>query len=123
MSIEFLLAIAGIFVWNAALIAFMTWAVHSKQFSQYRIRTPSQNRIPISKKITNVFLNMLLSLLLFLSVFYYLSDQILYATVPSGVTIFGEVLASLMLYDFMYYFFHRGMHHPKMMKYVHGVHH
>jgi sterol desaturase/sphingolipid hydroxylase (fatty acid hydroxylase superfamily) len=33
------------------------------------------------------------------------------------------VLGILLLYDLMYYFFHRGMHLRRVMKYCHVVHH
>lgn len=105
------------------LMTLLTWAATSTSLSKYRIRTPETYRIPKAKKVTNIGLNSLLSLSFFAAVFYHFESQLFYADVPGGVTIFGEVLASLLLYDFMYYFLHRGMHHPKLMKYVHGVHH
>ncbi|MBQ0795201.1 sterol desaturase family protein [Zhongshania sp.] len=123
MNTYFLIMIAAVFVTNTVLIGFMTWAVQSERFGKYRIRTPERNRIPIGKKYINVSLNMLLSLLLFVAAFYYLGDKLVYVGSTSVATLIGEVLASLMLYDFMYYFLHRGMHYPKVMKYVHGVHH
>lgn len=123
MNTYFIIMIIAIFASNTVLIAFMTWAVQSKRFSKYRIRTPERNRIPAAKKFVNVSLNMLLSLLLFATAFYYLGDKLVYVGSTSAATLFGEVLASLALYDFMYYFLHRCMHHPKIMKYVHGVHH
>ncbi|WP_339674314.1 sterol desaturase family protein [uncultured Zhongshania sp.] len=123
MNTYFLIMIAAVFVTNTVLIGFMTWAVQSERFGKYRIRTPERNRIPTGKKYINVSLNMLLSLLLFVAAFYYLGDKLVYVGSTSVATLVGEVLASLMLYDFMYYFLHRGMHYPKVMKYVHGVHH
>ncbi|WP_295877429.1 sterol desaturase family protein [uncultured Zhongshania sp.] len=123
MNTYFLIMIAAVFVTNTVLIGFMTWAVQSERFGKYRIRTPERNRIPTSKKYINVSLNMLLSLLLFVAAFYYLGDKLVYVGSTSVATLVGEVLASLMLYDFMYYFLHRCMHYPKVMKYVHGVHH
>src|SRR5207248_4016722 len=34
-----------------------------------------------------------------------------------------EIVAILLVYDFAYYWMHRLMHHKKLMKYVHAVHH
>jgi sterol desaturase/sphingolipid hydroxylase (fatty acid hydroxylase superfamily) len=39
------------------------------------------------------------------------------------VTIFGEVLGVLLVYDFIYYWFHRVFHKKELMIYMHGVHH
>lgn len=123
MTTGFFIILAIILTFDGLLMAGYSWAATSPQFSKYRIRTPETYRIPKSKKYTNISLNGLLSVVFMFAVFYYFSERILYEGTAGGVTIFGEVLASLLLYDFMYYFLHRSMHNPKVMKYVHGVHH
>lgn len=112
-----ILAMAGV------LMAVLMWAVHSERFSKYRIRTPETYRIPAEKKYKNVAMNSTLSTAFIVAIIYFFHESMVYAGEASGATIFGEALATLLLYDFMYYFLHRGMHHPKAMKYVHGVHH
>jgi len=100
------------------------WAVLSDQYKQYRIRTPAASQsIPLQRKVVNVGLNMVFSSLIFVAVMYYFSDKLFHGGETPWVMMFGEVLAVLMLYDFMYYFMHRTLHHPKLMKYVHGIHH
>lgn len=105
------------------LMAVLMWAVHSDRYSKYRIRTPETYRIPKEKKYKNVAMNGTLSMIFIVTLIYFFHESMVYAGEASGTTIFGEALATLLLYDFMYYFLHRGMHHPKAMKYVHGVHH
>src|SRR5207248_1562005 len=34
-----------------------------------------------------------------------------------------QIVAILLVYDFAYYWMHRLMHHKKLMRFVHGVHH
>ena len=113
-----------ILAYDGFLMALFSWMVQSQKFSQYRIRTPTTYRITKTQKAINISLNGLLSLSFFAAVFYHLHEYLMYFDQrASAVLMFGEVLGSLLLYDFMYYFLHRGMHHPKVMKYVHGVHH
>jgi sterol desaturase/sphingolipid hydroxylase (fatty acid hydroxylase superfamily) len=123
MTTEFFIILGIILAFDGILMTFYSWAATSSSLAKYRIRTPETYRIPKSKKFTNISLNGILSMVFMGAIFFYFGDQLIHDGEASGVTIFGEVLASLLLYDFMYYFLHRGMHHPKVMKYVHGVHH
>jgi sterol desaturase/sphingolipid hydroxylase (fatty acid hydroxylase superfamily) len=123
MDLQFFIILGVILTFDGVLMTFMAWAAQSSSLKQYRIRTPTSYRIPKAKKAINISLNGLLSMVFLWAILYHFGDYILSSAPASGVTIFGEVLASLLLYDFMYYFMHRGMHHPKFMKYVHGVHH
>lgn len=117
------LIIGVILVIDGILMATLMWAIHSKKYSQYRIRTPKTYRIPQHRKIINTSLNGLLSVVFLYAVIEFFGGSLIHFNEVGGLTIFGEVVASLLFYDFMYYFMHRGMHHPKAMKFVHGVHH
>jgi sterol desaturase/sphingolipid hydroxylase (fatty acid hydroxylase superfamily) len=113
----------AILAFDGVLMASLTWAADSARYGKYRIRTPQTYEIPRTRKIVNTQLNNTLSLAIFGAYFYFLGDRTLVAGWPGITRLLGETLGVLLLYDFMYYFFHRGMHHPKVMKYVHGVHH
>lgn len=123
MSIEFIIGMLAIGAFSGLLMAVLQWMAMSERFKQYRIRTPDKQSIPLSRKVENIGLNMLFSLLIFVAALYLFSGYLLDATAVSWVTIFGQTLAVLLLYDFMYYIMHRTLHHPKLMKYIHGVHH
>ncbi len=124
MLVDLYVVLSIVLAGAGVLMAFLTWAAtESSSLKRYRIRTPETYRIPRRKRIRNITLNSLFSmgLLLFCITFFH---QFFIADKPvGGVTVFGEVVATILLYDFLYYFLHRGMHHPKVMKYVHGVHH
>lgn len=116
-----LLVIGGI---AGALMMFGQWAVLSNKYKQYRLRTPTAAQsIPVKRKVINVGLNMIFTSLIFVAAMMFFSDKLFHANATPVVMMFGEILAVLMLYDFMYYFMHRAFHHPKLMKYVHGIHH
>lgn len=117
ITLIFILGFDGI------LMGYLMWAVQSDRYKSFRIRTPKTYRIPKDKKYKNIAMNMGISLALIFGAVGLLNEFLIYEGEASGVLVFGEVVASLLLYDFLYYFMHRGMHHPKLMKFVHGTHH
>lgn len=123
MNTTFFACWVAILAFDGVLMAWLTWAATSARFGQYRIRTPKRYEIPRRRKLVNTQLNNVLSLLIFSAYFYFLGASTLTSGWPGFTTLLGETLGVLLLYDLMYYFLHRGMHHPKVMKYVHGVHH
>lgn len=124
MDSTFFIIWVGILAFDGVLITWLSWAATSARFHRYRIRTPQEwQKIPKRRRIENTMLNNILSLLIFIAFFYYLGGSLLHSGWPGTAHFVGEVLGVLLLYDFMYYFMHRAMHHPKLMKYVHGVHH
>lgn len=123
MTQTFLIGLIGLMLFAGLLQGWLEWAVHSARFSKYRLRTPGSDYIRPPNKWLNVTLNNMLALSLFATFLLSLGDTVLYQGWP-GITHFvGETLAVLMLYDLGYYFYHRGMHHPRIMKLVHGIHH
>lgn len=123
MNATFFAIWIAILIFDGALMAWLTWAADSERFRKYRIRTPARVEIPPVRKVINTSLNNTMSLLIFIAYFYYLGEATLYTGWPGITTLLGETLGVLLLYDFMYYLYHRGMHHPRVMKLMHGVHH
>ena len=115
--------LAAILIFDGIIMYVFTAMAESDKYKKYRIRIPETYRIPRFKRAINVMLNMVLSLASLGFVFYYFGDILIGSHKASPVLMFGEVLAALLVYDFMYYFAHRSMHNPKAMKRVHGVHH
>jgi sterol desaturase/sphingolipid hydroxylase (fatty acid hydroxylase superfamily) len=123
MTTTFFVIWIALLVFDGVLMAWLTWAATSARFSQYRIRTPQREEIPLRRKRVNTTLNNMLSLSIFFAFFYFLGETTLYVSWPGVTTLLGETLGVLLLYDFMYYIFHRTLHHPRLMKHIHGVHH
>lgn len=113
----------GILLFNGILLYALTWAATSPPLDRYRIRPPKPCKISKWRRQINTGLNNLLALLIFIAFLYHLGPTVLYAGWPGAAHFFGETLGVLLLYDFMYYLYHRGLHHPKLMKHIHGVHH
>ena len=120
MNTTFFICWAAILAFDGLLMAALDWPA----FAKYRIRTPTEiQKIPLGLKRINTGLNNVLSLLIFASFFYFLGESSMYAGWPGLTKFFGEVLGVLLLYDFMYYFFHRFMHIRSVMRFCHVVHH
>jgi sterol desaturase/sphingolipid hydroxylase (fatty acid hydroxylase superfamily) len=122
ISNELLIGISIVMVYAGVLMATMQYLALVK-FSDKRIRPPKANKVTLKQKIVNVSGNSIVALVIIFSVLYFGGEYVIYTGEVSALTVFGEALAMLLLYDFMYYFLHRGMHHPKVMKQVHGIHH
>ena len=109
---------------TAVFLALFQYLATSPKWADIRIRPRVKNRYSDFRRDLNSSLNQLLSLLWFLCFFIYLGSHVFYSSWWPGLTrLLGETLGVLLLYDFLYYWFHRLAHHPKMMRYMHGVHH
>lgn len=123
MDSVFVAAWVAILAFDGLLMAGLNWAATSPPLNQYRVRTPGVNRFSKARKLINTHLNNILALLIFIAFLYHLGDSVLVAQWPGVAHFLGETLGVLLLYDLAYYFYHRGLHHPKLMRYIHGVHH
>ena len=123
MTTTFFVLWIAILAWSGLLIAALDWAATNGPYAQRRIRPPSNGHTSKLQKLLNTGLNNVLALLLFITFLIYRGDQSLYSGWPGLAHFLGETFGVLLLYDFAYYFYHRAMHHPKIMKYMHGVHH
>ena len=115
---------AAISAFAGVLVASLEYLAHSPRFAQHRIRPYARNRYSLGKQIINSTLNQTMSLLWFIWFFVYFGDTVFANNWAPGLArTVGEVLGVLLVYDFIYYWFHRAAHHPKMMRYMHGTHH
>ena len=95
----------------------------SKRFAPYRIRHSEKQLLSTKAMAMNIAFNMGFSLAIYVFALLFLADQ-LYQEKSIGLLItLVHVIAVLLVYDFGYYLLHRGLHHPKAMILVHGVHH
>lgn len=123
MTTQFIVSMLSIAAFAGALMAATQWAALSERYGKYRIRTPETYRIPLNQRIRNIGGNMAFSVLIFATALGFFHERLFTAEAVPAVTQLGQVLAVLLLYDFLYYFMHRTLHRRKLMKFVHGVHH
>ena len=119
MSLAVGLASGGVLI--AAVGSIATWVSSAERFEHFRIRT-STGTIP--RKYVSIALNGTLAAAMYAVVAIFGAD-ILYSNDAgnSVLRVALESLTALLVYDFLYYFLHRWLHTPRMMRRVHGVHH
>lgn len=132
MTLSLFLIIAAIITLSSSVGAWYQWAAFSDKYKQYRIRTPDRERITLDdrKKVTPIGSTVSIAFIFGMLYFfgnYYIDFSIVDGEVVYGkaslLTIFGETIGILLFYDFMYYWGHRAMHIPAIMKPVHAIHH
>ncbi len=109
----------------AGVLAFTLdyWA-KSPKYAHHRIRPFAKNRYSDGKRILNTTLNQIMSLLWFIAFFIYFGDKVFYNNWWPGLsTVVGETMLVLLVYDFVYYWYHRAAHYPPIMRHMHGTHH
>lgn len=132
MTLSLFLIIAAIIVLSGGVGAWYQWAAYSDKYKQYRIRTPEVERITIKDRMKVTPIGTSVSVAFIFGMLYFFGDsfidfqtvggEIVYSK-ASILTIFGETVGILLFYDFMYYWGHRTMHSPAIMKRVHAIHH
>ncbi len=123
MTPQFITGMILIATFAGLLMAATQWASLSPRYKRYRIRTPETYRIPLRKRIINISGNMAFSVSIFTVALVFFHDRLFNNEPAAGLTIFGQVLGVLLVYDFFYYLMHRTFHRRELMKFVHGVHH
>lgn len=122
MPQDLLIGVIAVLTWSGILMAFMQYMAVVKM-PERRIREPRPNRVTLKTKIINVTGNMGIALVLIFGSLYLLGDYMISEEPVAWYWVIVQAIGALLVYDFMYYFFHRWMHHPKAMKYCHGTHH
>ncbi|CAA0079702.1 Uncharacterised protein [BD1-7 clade bacterium] len=122
MPQDLLIGVIIVLAWSGILMAGMQYAAVVK-YPDRRIREPRPNRVTLKTKIINVIGNMGIALMMIFGALIFLQEQLISTVSVPWYQVIFQAIVTLMVYDFMYYFFHRCMHHPKAMKYCHGVHH
>ena len=115
--------IIATFVFDALLIGFLGWAFYNEGFQPRRISARKGLAVKMSNRIKTSGIIAVLSTATIFGLTYFFYDRLVadsampwYFAVLQGVVI-------IFLYDFTYYGLHRLMHHPKLLKAVHGIHH
>lgn len=115
--------IIATFAFDALLIAFLGWAFYNDGFKPRRISHRKGIAVKTSNRIkTSVTIGTLSTATIF-GITYGLYDYMIAESNMAWYQIVGQSLLVLVVYDFAYYWLHRVMHHPKLLKAVHGVHH
>lgn len=121
--LAFYLTIFATFAFDAVLLVALAWMHHAPRFARYRLSTTVKMKVTTASRIKNIIISSTISLVAVLGTTYLAFDALIHTRPTPWWTIVLQALAILVIYDFAYYGLHRGMHHKKVMRLVHGVHH
>lgn len=119
----FYVLIGATLAFDFALLGVLVWAFHSSRLSAYRIPGHQPMKVPAAQRIRTMMGIGTLSFAITVGAIWSLTGVLLDTAAAPAWRIALEGLAILAVYDFAYYFMHRGFHHPKVMRFIHGVHH
>jgi len=121
--LRFYTLIAGILLFDGALLLFLAYAYHSKRFEAYRISMKESMKTPGPKRLMNIAFIAAVSLLTVAGMTGAIFDRAFHEHALPYWRYPVEVLAILLVYDFAYYWLHRVMHTTTGMRWIHGRHH
>jgi len=121
--LAFYFPIVATLAFDGLLLVLLTWAFHATRFAALRISLAPSMKVSRSARLKNIAVSSMLSLVLVFGLPYLVFEATFYAGPVAAVTLIWQVLAILLIYDFAYYWLHRAMHHKRLMRLVHGVHH
>lgn len=126
---ELLIILSGTLLFDAVLLAFLAWAFYAleakpgRMAAAVRISDAVPIRVSRANRLRTMAVSSTISLVTILGAVFFLHDWLLSnATIPAWKMAL-QAAGILVVYDFVYYFLHRGMHNARAMRYVHGVHH
>ncbi len=117
------LLIVGTLAFNALTLAGLAWAFHWPVMEPYRIPGHMPMKVTTRERVHNMAIIGTLSLGITLGIVYGLGPYLFSSDAGSWSSIALQSLGILAVYDFGYYALHRTLHHKKLMRFVHGVHH
>jgi sterol desaturase/sphingolipid hydroxylase (fatty acid hydroxylase superfamily) len=121
--LRFYTLILVIFGFDGLLLGFLAYAYHAKRFEPARISLKESMKVPDAERLRNIAFIAVLSVIAVFGMTFAIFPYA-FTNAPTSVgRIVWQILAILLVYDFAYYWLHRLMHHKKLMKYCHAVHH
>ncbi|MAQ16358.1 MAG: hypothetical protein CMN30_16405 [Sandaracinus sp.] len=115
--------VAVTLLFDAVLLGSLAWAYHSPRFADRRlsdrpsIKVDPRNRLMVMAMIST------LSLAAVMGPSYLLFDHLVHFEPTAWWVVALQAIGILTIYDFVYYVLHRTLHHKKLMRLVHGMHH
>ena len=121
--LKFYLILVSVLGFDGLLLAFLAYAYHSRGFEPFRISMKESMKVPDRERLQNIAFISVLSLLAVFGMTFFIYPYAFHTGPTSPWRMVFEIFAILLVYDFAYYWLHRAMHHKRLMKYVHAVHH
>jgi sterol desaturase/sphingolipid hydroxylase (fatty acid hydroxylase superfamily) len=115
--------IVAILAVDGALLAWLGWAYNAPRFAARRISAMPPLRVGMAERMRYFGMSSALSLFFIGAMTWALwGFGISDLTLPTWRTV-ADPIVVIFVYDFLYYFLHRLMHHKKLVRFVHAIHH
>jgi sterol desaturase/sphingolipid hydroxylase (fatty acid hydroxylase superfamily) len=120
---ELFILVGASFAFAPILLVILGWMYRSPRFASYRISNSAGMQVNMANRIKMSMITGTLTLSIILGTLYFGFNYLFVEGPIAWWRIILEAVSVVVVYDFIYYFAHRAMHHPKLLKHVHGVHH
>lgn len=117
------LSILGVLTVDGALLAWLGWAYNSPRYAERRISGMPPLRVGMRERMQYFAMSSTLSLLFIAAMTWGLWGVAIADTSRPLWRDLVDAAIVIFVYDFLYYFLHRLMHHRKLVRLVHAVHH
>ncbi len=121
--VELFLLICAVLAFDGVILGALAWAYSSPRFAAHRIHLGAEMMVPWAARARTMTFIGVLSVVAIFGALYALYEHLLHDRPTAWWLVVLQSAAVLLLYDFIYYFAHRVMHHKRVLKLVHGVHH
>ena len=115
--------LVGVYVFSVLSTVLQTRVARSERYKKYRLYTPVNDPLANTSKVPRTFFIILFIACLWTAYLTQGYDWIIHDEPSAFAVLPVQILAVLLIYDFMFYWVHRVFHLPLLMRYVHYVHH
>jgi sterol desaturase/sphingolipid hydroxylase (fatty acid hydroxylase superfamily) len=121
--LQLVLPVAAVMALDAALLTALAWAYHAPRFADRRISPMPPLRVSPRERLLHIVGNSTLSLLFVVGLLAAIQGFAIRLGSVTWWRVPVDAAAIVLVYDFLYYWFHRTLHHRRLMPFVHSVHH
>jgi len=119
----FVVIIGATLIADGFLFAGLMWAYHQPRFAHRRLHH-KRMKVDPRARARHLIRNAVLSGVTTIGLIALLAGTVLsFEAGPTWYVILAQAATIIVAYDLLYYWMHRTLHHKKLMRWVHGVHH
>lgn len=115
--------LVGVYIFSLIFTGLLTWAASSERYRQYRLYMPVKDPLANTSKFPRTFCIIIFNAFLWTVYLTQGYEWVIHDKPASLAMLLWQVIAILVIYDFMFYWIHRVFHLRLLLKYVHYVHH
>ena len=123
INYQLLIGVIIVGICSTVFVSLWTLAANSERYSIYRLRNSINDPLAGVDKKRRILSIIAFDILLYCIYLVFAYDWLIKTGTESLIVMIGQVVAILLIYDFLFYWVHRLFHLPVLMRYVHAIHH